>query len=77
MNLESTGIETLKKARKMALDAGLKYVYAGNLPDEGNNTYCPKCNKMLIKRNLFSVMESTIKKGRCTRCDEKIEGVWD
>lgn len=76
-HLPSTSIETLKKARQIALKAGLKYVYTGNLPDEeGDDTFCSKCNKMLIKRSVFSVTENNLKRGRCDKCDEKIEGVW-
>lgn len=77
MNLPSTSIETLKKARKIALDAGLRYVYTGNIPDdEGDSSFCPKCGKLLIKRRLFSVMENNLQRGKCKYCKEKIDGVW-
>jgi pyruvate formate lyase activating enzyme len=77
-HLTPTSPRILEKARKIALDAGLKYVYTGNIQDnEGNNTYCPKCKKPLIKRRLFSITENNLKKGCCTYCDEKIGGVWD
>jgi len=78
LNLPKTSIEILRKARRIALSKGLHYVYTGNLQDdEGNNTYCPGCKKMLIKRNVFSVIENNIKKGKCISCDEKIAGVWN
>jgi len=78
LNLPSTPLETLNKARKIALDEGIKYVYTGNLPDEeGNNTYCPKCKEILIKRRLFSVIENKIKRGKCFNCREKIAGIWN
>ncbi len=78
LGLSPTPIETLKKARKIALDRGIKYVYTGNLPDEeGNNTFCPKCNKMLIQRRLFSITENNLNKGKCPKCHEKIDGVWN
>lgn len=77
-HLQSTSIETLKKARKTALAEGLKYVYTGNLPDEeGDSTFCPKCKKLLIKRRLFSVIENNLKQGKCGYCNEKIDGVWE
>jgi len=77
-NLPRTSIETLKKARKQAKKAGLKYVYTGNIPDdEGDNTFCPKCKKLLIKRRLFSVIENNLKESKCPYCNEKIDGVWD
>ena len=52
-NLSPTSIETLKKAREIALKH-LKYVYTGNIPNsDGDNTLCPKCKKLLIKRRLL------------------------
>ena len=77
-NLPRTSIETLKRARKIALGKGLNYVYTGNLEDEeGNNTYCPKCKKLLVKRNMFSVIENNIKNSKCIECDEVIPGIWN
>jgi len=76
-NLPRTSLETLKKARKVALSEGLKYVYTGNLPDdEGDSTFCPKCKEILIKRRFFSIIENKIKRGKCFNCGEKIAGVW-
>jgi len=78
LNLPPTPIQTLKKARKIALEEGIKYVYTGNLPDdEGNNTYCPKCKKIVIKRRLFSIIENNLNKGKCKYCHEKIDGIWN
>lgn len=78
MNLPPTNVETLRKARKLAIDAGLHYVYTGNLPnEEGNTTFCPKCKKELIKRSGFTVIENNIIKGKCRFCNEKIAGVWE
>jgi pyruvate formate lyase activating enzyme len=76
-HLKPTSPKILEKARKIAFDAGLKYVYTGNIDDEeGNITYCPKCKKMLVKRKLFSIIENNLKKGRCIYCNEKIPGVY-
>jgi len=77
LNSPSTSLNTLKRARKIAMDAGLRYVYTGNLADnEGENTYCPKCNKIVIKRSGFRVIENNLKFGKC-QCGEKIPGVWE
>jgi pyruvate formate lyase activating enzyme len=77
LNLPPTPLETLRKARNIALSKGLHYVYTGNVQDdEGNNTYCPGCKKMLIKRSGFLVIENKIKNGKCFNCGEKIAGVW-
>ena len=78
LNLPPTPPTTLKKARNIALNKGLYYVYTGNiLDDEGSNTYCPKCKTLLIKRKYFSVVENKIKHGKCYNCGEKIAGVWE
>jgi pyruvate formate lyase activating enzyme len=75
-NLPHTSFEKLKQARKIAMDQGLRYVYTGNVPDnEGNNTYCPKCKKAVIKRTEFKVIENNLKNGKCS-CGEMIAGVW-
>ena len=74
--LPATSLKTLKNARRIAMKAGLNYVYTGNLPDdEGNNTYCPKCKKAVIKRSGFYVTENLLQNGKCP-CGEKIAGVW-
>ena len=76
-HLPPTSIETLKKARRIAMKH-LKYVYIGNIPDsDGDTTFCPKCGKTLIKRRLFSIIENNLKRGKCSSCNEKIDGVWD
>ncbi len=77
-HLPRTPIETLEKARKIALSAGLKYVYIGNVAGhEGNNTYCPECKKLLIKRSHFIVLENKIgQSGECPFCKTKIAGIW-
>jgi len=75
-NLPSTPPETVLKARKVALKAGLNYVYAGNiLAEKEGNTYCHKCRKLLIKRRWFEVEQNNLKDGKCS-CGSKIPGVW-
>ncbi len=77
-NLPTTPIETLEKAREIALKSGLRYVYIGNVPGHpGENTYCPKCGRVLIRRYGYAVLENNIRKGRCVFCMEKIPGIWD
>ena len=77
-NLPATPIETLEKARSIAMDAGLRYVYIGNVPGHpGENTYCPDCGKMLIRRYGYAILENNIKKGRCVFCGREIPGIWD
>ncbi len=67
----------IKEAREIGLSEGLKFVYSGNLPgDEGENTYCPKCGKIIIKRYGYYIEENNIVDGKCKFCGEKIEGIW-
>ena len=76
-NIIPTPYETLRKAYKIGKDAGLKYIYIGNIHDlEHSNTYCPKCGRILIKRENYSILENNIKNGKCKFCGEKIPGVW-
>jgi pyruvate formate lyase activating enzyme len=77
-NLASTPIETLEKAREIGLKAGLRYVYVGNVPGHpAENTFCPRCNRVLIRRYGFDILENNIKNGKCVFCNEKIPGVWE
>jgi pyruvate formate lyase activating enzyme len=77
LNLPPTPIATLERAREMALARGLHYVYVGNVPDHpGNQTYCPGCKKVVIRRNGFLVSEVHLKDGRCEYCRQAIAGVW-
>jgi pyruvate formate lyase activating enzyme len=75
--LNPTPVQTLERARQIALDCGLKYVYIGNLAGHpAENTYCPKCKRLLIERKGYSVIQNNIKDGKCQFCAEKIEGIW-
>lgn len=76
-NLSITPEETLLKAKKIAEEAGLKYVYVGNIMTvKGENSYCQKCRKLLIERTGFSVIQNNIKNSSCKFCNEKIAGVF-
>ena len=75
--LNPTSVETLEKARQIALDAGLKYVYIGNVGGhQAESTYCPKCKKVLIERRGYFILENNIENGKCKYCGEEIKGVW-
>ena len=68
--------ETLHRARKIALDAGLHYVYEGNIFSEGANTNCPSCGRLLVRRSWHNVLENNLKNGECPSCGLTIPGVW-
>ncbi len=77
-NLSPTPISTLEKARKIARDVGLKFVYIGNIPGhQGENTYCPACHKLLIERVGYSILSNNLEKGRYKFCRRKIPGIWE
>jgi pyruvate formate lyase activating enzyme len=77
VNLSPTPIETLQRARNIALEKGMHYPYVGNVPGhEGNHTYCPRCGKLIIERSGFFLSAMHLKNGRCEFCDEPIAGVW-
>ena len=74
---DRTPTDTIQRARRIGLDAGLRFVYSGNVwGDEGEHTRCPACQAALIERHGFSVMANRIAAGACPDCGEAIEGVW-
>lgn len=77
-NLPPTPTATLDRARAEALDAGLQFVYVGNVfGHEGGTTYCPRDGTALIRRVGFAVTENRLTAdGRCPSCNEPIPGVW-
>jgi pyruvate formate lyase activating enzyme len=54
-HLGPTPVATVHRAREIAMEEGLRYVYVGNIADGGNNTRCPNCNSLLIERTGFSI----------------------
>jgi pyruvate formate lyase activating enzyme len=74
----ATPVKTLRTAREIGLAAGLRYVYTGNVPgDTGENTFCPACGVTLVERWGFQVRKMQLKEGRCLKCGQPIEGVWE
>lgn len=77
-HLPSTPLSTLEKAREIALNAGIKFVYIGNVPGtSASNTYCPQCNKKIIERRGYRILSNHISNNKCTFCGETIPGVWN
>ncbi|MFA5090467.1 MAG: AmmeMemoRadiSam system radical SAM enzyme [Candidatus Omnitrophota bacterium] len=77
-SINPTPEAALERARRIALDCGLKYVYIGNLPgNPAENTYCPKCARLLIERKGYFIVENNITCGKCRFCKEEIKGVWN
>lgn len=71
---------TLQRAAEIGQEAGLKYVYAGNLPGKVGSledTFCASCNHLLIKRRGFGVIENFLTpEGNCPKCNKPLPGVW-
>jgi pyruvate formate lyase activating enzyme len=66
---------TLRRARQIGLDAGLRYVYEGNIPGEGGeDTVCPDCGELLISRYGFQIRGNSIRDGKCPSCAAVIAG---
>jgi pyruvate formate lyase activating enzyme len=71
-DLPDTPKETLMKAREIGLKEGLRYVYTGNIPGlDGENTYCPKCKKIMIQRVGYFIQRFD-KNGKCSNCGESL-----
>ncbi|MBW2066196.1 MAG: AmmeMemoRadiSam system radical SAM enzyme [Deltaproteobacteria bacterium] len=69
--------DSIRRARDIGYEAGLRYVYPGNVPgDEGEKTFCHACGKVLIDRFGFYVRQNRITQGRCPDCNAEIPGVW-
>jgi pyruvate formate lyase activating enzyme len=76
---DNTSVTTLIRAAEIGHNAGLHYVYAGNLPGmtgKYENTYCHSCQALLIERFGFAVRKNALKNGACPKCSTKIPGVW-
>jgi pyruvate formate lyase activating enzyme len=76
----STSVELLERAAAIGRQAGLRYVYAGNLPGrvgELEDTRCPNCRTVLVERFGFEVIQNRITAaGACSRCHTAIPGFW-
>ncbi len=73
----STPPSTLVRAYDIGKEAGLNYVYVGNVPDHTReSTYCPHCGALLVERSWYHVQEHWTEPGVCPVCGTKIAGVW-
>jgi pyruvate formate lyase activating enzyme len=77
---EPTSAEILQRAADIGQEAGLHYVYAGNLPGRVGsleNTFCPRCNTAVIRRRGYTILEYRITAdGKCPKCGTALAGVW-
>ncbi len=76
-NLPPTPISTLETARRIYSEAGGNFVYIGNVPGHtAENTNCPACGNVLIKRRLYDINIEGMTDGKCAECQKTIPGVW-
>jgi pyruvate formate lyase activating enzyme len=80
-HISSTNPEALENAKKIAVEAGLNYVYLGNL-GMLDNTYCTKCRNILVQRNNINIDINTNgligkKKDKCSKCGNILPGIFE
>jgi pyruvate formate lyase activating enzyme len=75
---QETPIRSLLRAREVGYEEGLRYVYLGNVPEEegAENTICPGCGSVVIRRWRFTVVENRLRAGRCPDCSRLVLGRW-
>jgi len=82
-DISRTPASTLTRARAIAHEVGLKYVYTGNVHDRsGGTTFCPSCKAGVIERDWFAIDPVGLKvgaggAGHCRACGTRIPGVYD
>jgi len=77
--ISPTPADTLIRARDIALQGGINYVYVGNVPDtQSNSTWCPKCGHLLIERRSYTLGKWGINSdGCCEKCQHPIPGIFE
>jgi len=76
----ATPVETLIRAYDIGKAAGLRFVYPGNCHGhvgDRENTYCPECGELLIRRRGFLVLDNRMKGSSCPACHVSIPGIWE
>jgi pyruvate formate lyase activating enzyme len=75
-HVPATPVDTLRKAALLAREAGLKFIYVGNVWGESEDTLCPRCGKVVIRRSGFSVAENNLSANTCSFCGSPVAGVF-
>ena len=79
LDVPRTPASTLARARRIALDGGLRFVYTGNVHDvDGGTTFCPGCGAAVVVRDWFDIRRYELTRtGACRRCGTVLPGVFD
>jgi pyruvate formate lyase activating enzyme len=76
LQIPPTPTETLRRARRIGLEAGLRYVYVGNVPgEEGESTFCPGCGRSVVGRTGYRTTSVGLKGSKCSECGTELDGV--
>lgn len=76
-HLPPTPVRALEQAREIAVKEGIQFAYVGNVPGHRfNNTFCPRCNRVILSRFHFSVRNVNMRNGTCWYCGCPIPGLW-
>ena len=74
-SIPPTPEDTLYEAYDIGKEAGLNYIYIGNMSaPKTENTYCPACGALVIERSGYSIMENNLIDGACHKCGKVIAG---
>ncbi len=76
---DATSVSALLRAARIGQEAGLRYVYAGNVPGRVGpyeNTFCPTCRALLIERIGYTILTHRLRTGVCPECGTPIPGRW-
>ena len=75
-DVPKTGIDSIRRGLEAGRAAGLKYVYASNIPGESENTFCPVCKEKQIERLGYRDVRNSLIGGHCSNCGSALVGVW-
>lgn len=77
LDVAPTSVSSLRRACAIGKEAGLHHVYSGNVPgDEGENTYCSNCQKLLIRRYGYRIIDHFLSGRQCSSCGQKLQGLF-
>ncbi len=78
LNAPPTGRAILARAREIGLERGLLFVYTGNRPGLiGEDTICPECRRLVVRRQGFQVLANHLRQGHCPDCGARLAGIWE
>ncbi len=76
-HVEPTPLDTLRRAREIGREEGLKHIYVGNVPDtEAECTQCQQCGAKVIEGRRYGALQSHLQHGRCPQCNHALEGIF-